>query len=599
AALSKHLADNLSEPARQMLSATGKEKALAKALAKDFNALLEKGLFDFRLLKQKTEEKQAQTASLDAVRKQKAGATGEALQKLAQAETEAVQKLNQLEKDIQAILANVQGIKFSDYVQRFLRENPQGHTHIRLGRLILEEAYPKQIAKSIGGVYPDMEIHTPSPEDSQKSFEEYVTDAQRRIKLNQLRPGEDVRIDGNRLQVSGQVAVMAINGLLTKVIFDANPDHEFYVEESFPLEWMYPYETPYGIIMKINRQPLKELSEDILARDHEFWSQFSERLIGNWITYDTKVKDITAWAERVYLRGDFTGFKGDPKFVRDDNGQKAFSKLRSAIAGLYTWRINNSKSVAEQQRMIKEADFAYRQAFAFCPYSPEAVFRYVNLLTSMQRFEDALAIAEVCEKLDPGNAGVHSLVEQLRSLPARHGTPPPAQPQAQAPPQIQPQSPAQIQQVLSQLEQQYKTNSGDLGTVIKLASAYWQVHRTNDALGVLDKLAGSPTIDAGGLTTLAQAYAQLGQVVRLEMALVRLVAITPHSPEAWYDLASIQAAIGKNTDALKALGNAFRLSDERLAKNNKERNLRTNAVNDPRFANLRKLPDYQKLGAPK
>ena len=45
-------------------------------------------------------------------------------------------------------------------------------------------------------------------------------------------------------QVSGQVAVMMINGLLCKVIFDHNPTNDFYVEESFPLDWMYPYETP-------------------------------------------------------------------------------------------------------------------------------------------------------------------------------------------------------------------------------------------------------------------------------------------------------------------------------------------------------------------
>jgi len=32
------------------------------------------------------------------------------------------------------------------------------------------------------------------------------------------------------VQVSGQVAVMNINGLLTKVIFDRNPKNEFFVE---------------------------------------------------------------------------------------------------------------------------------------------------------------------------------------------------------------------------------------------------------------------------------------------------------------------------------------------------------------------------------
>ena len=48
---------------------------------------------------------------------------------------------------------------------------------------------------------------------------------------------------------------------------------------------------------------------------------------------------------------------------------------------MYAWRVSDpdNKDPVAQQRMIKEADFAFRQAFAFCPYSPEAVFRYVNL----------------------------------------------------------------------------------------------------------------------------------------------------------------------------------------------------------------------------
>ena len=48
---------------------------------------------------------------------------------------------------------------------------------------------------------------------------------------------------------------MAINGLLAKIMFDKNPDREFYIEESFPLDWMYPYLEPHGLIFKINRQP--------------------------------------------------------------------------------------------------------------------------------------------------------------------------------------------------------------------------------------------------------------------------------------------------------------------------------------------------------
>ena len=36
-----------------------------------------------------------------------------------------------------------------------------------------------------------------------------------------------------------------------------------------------------------------------------FWSDYSERSIGNWITYDTPVSNITAFCERVYINKDY------------------------------------------------------------------------------------------------------------------------------------------------------------------------------------------------------------------------------------------------------------------------------------------------------
>ena len=166
------------------------------------------------------------------------------------------------------------------------------------------------------------------------------------------------------------------------------------------------------------------MPEDVFKKDHEFWSQYSERLIGNWITYDTSVKEIADFAEKVYLHRDFSGFKGDRKFIRDDNAQKSFSKLRSSIAGIYAWRLGVlsgtptppqylPKNENERQLLIKEADFAFKQALAFCPYSPEAAFRYINFLTQFNRLDDALLVAQTCLNFDPNNGPIANLVKQL------------------------------------------------------------------------------------------------------------------------------------------------------------------------------------------
>ncbi|MCX8156534.1 MAG: DUF2723 domain-containing protein [Verrucomicrobiae bacterium] len=478
------------------------------------------------------------------------------------------------------------GVTLKDTTRAFIAQNPQSHTRIRLNRLLLEEAYPAEIVKSPGGVYPDREIHTPSVEDSQRCFSEYLDDVQRRMQSGRIRPGEDVRIEGGRVQVSGQVAVMSINALLAKVIFDKNPTHEFYVEESFPLEWMYPYLEPYGIIMRINRTPMTDLTERQLALDHEFWTQYSERLIGNWITYDTPVSNICKFAEEVYLHRDYSKFTGDRKFIRDDNAQKAFSKLRSSIAGVYAWRLSNAaetpveyrpKTPAQRQRLMKEAEFAFKQALAFCPYSPEAVFRYINLLLSNlyedpARINDALLIAETCRKLDPGNAQVADLVNRLKDIRKANEN---------------------LLRV-SELEKNFLVQP-TVSNAFALAQVYILSGHTNKAVNVLATSLKQPELGTNELTALANAFYQLNQAPPLEQTLLRLSKLATNSGEVFYDLAGVQALLGKNEEALAHLRMAFELNKKARAANPAVKNFRDEIMGDGRFHNLRTHPEFLKI----
>jgi hypothetical protein len=265
-------------------------------------------------------------------------------------------------------------------------------------------------------------IYTPTSEDSQKCFQDYTEDVQKRMQNHQLKPGEDVQTDKNTggVQVSGQVAVMEINGLLAKVIFDKNTNQEFYVEESFSLDWMYPHLEPHGLIFKINRQPLTALSDEIVQNDHDYWTKTVTPMIDGWLNTGTTVKEVAAFAEKVFGRHDFSGFSGDPRFIQNAYSHKMFSKERSSIAGLYAWRALHTTDKSERKRMNDEADFAFRQAWALCPYSPEAVVRYVNLLMSESRFSDALVVAETAAKMPEmkGREGepIRGLVDQLKSI---------------------------------------------------------------------------------------------------------------------------------------------------------------------------------------
>ena len=86
------------------------------------------------------------------------------------------------------------------------------------------------------------------------------------------------------------------------------------------------------------------------------------------------------------------------------------------------------KSDAEVQQLYKECDFAFKQSFAFCPYSPEAVIRYANFLFQFQRFDDASSSPKPAKKPDPYNGQITGLIDQIKNikggLPSRPPTTP-------------------------------------------------------------------------------------------------------------------------------------------------------------------------------
>ncbi len=589
--LSQWLFQNLSSETQDLISKSD-ESRIGSALSRDLNVLLDRELKQQEELDKKKKERDAITQKI----------FGGDDSQATRAKRDAIDKeVGDFKIDRLYDTNRFAGVTISDYLQRFIAQNPQGDTRIRLNRLLLEAAYPADIVKSLGGVYPDREIYIPNAEDSQNAFSDYMVDVQQRLyhdqthpeEAHQVKPGEEVHQDpSGHVQVSGQVAVMAINGLLTKTIFDHNPDNEFYVEESFPLDWMFPHLTPYGVIMKINRQPLPELTQDICDRDHEFWAKYSERLIGNWITYDTPVTNITDFAERVYLRHDYTGFKGDERFVRDEQAQKAFSKLRSSIAGIYSYRLGQPPSggVMPQQYIAqgpnraiveKEADFAFKQALAFCPYSPEAVYRYVQLLVSMRRVDDAIVVAKTANKLDPYNPQFSYLVDNLNNI------------------KNQPNVAAQIQSQITQLESEIKSNPTNFLQQFELVQKYLQLNQPDQAFQTLDDVLKNPKVSVQAVMTVADAYNRLNQPVKLQAALEKMTQIEPDSPEAWYDLAASQARLNQNPAAIESLKTALNLNAKRLAQNPKTNDIRGTLATDQRFAALREVPEFKALTAPK
>ena len=213
-------------------------------------------------------------------------------------------------------------------------------------------------------------IWIPSQQDSNFAFQKYVEDVQ----AGRIPPGADVQFENGRVSVQGVQGVMMINGILCRMIFEANKHkHAFYVEESYVIPWMYPYLTPNGLIMKLNSDPLPSLPPELVKKDRDFWDWYTKRLLGN------------------------------PKFLRDVVARKTFSKLRGAIAGIYAYR-----------RMFPEAEYAFQQAIDLYPLSPEANFRLADVFMQQRRFSDAGKLIDTFLREDPGNSKVGDFLNQIR-----------------------------------------------------------------------------------------------------------------------------------------------------------------------------------------
>jgi len=262
-------------------------------------------------------------------------------------------------------------------------------------------------------------IHIPSDSDSQNAFEEYKSEAEDRFERGKLKPGENVSKKNGQIQFSGQVAVMAINGLIAKRIFDENPTREFYIEESFPLDWMYPHFSPHGLIMKLNRNPLSEISDATLQKDREYWRAQTTRLLGDWLTEDTPLKKLCEFVERIYMDNDLEGFKGDEDYViadRTHSPRRLYGKLRQAQASLYAWRLERAATPTEEVAMKRAAEFAFKQGLALCPEESENVRRFVELLKQQKRLEDARLVLETGLRINPASSRrLGKLAEELKA----------------------------------------------------------------------------------------------------------------------------------------------------------------------------------------
>lgn len=361
-------------------------------------------------------------------------------------------------------------------------------------------------------------IYIPSLEDSNNAFQKYVEDVQ----AGRIQAGADIKFENGRVSVQGVGGVMTINGILAELIFKENKfRHDFYVEESYVIQWMYPYLTPNGIMLKLNREPLTQLPDELVKNDHAFWGWYTEWLLSQ------------------------------RSFTRDICARKSFSKLRSAIAGIYDYR-----------RMYDEAEYAFKQAIDLYPLSPEAIFRLAQMYMKIQRFEDAKILLEAFVKEDPHNDSAVGFLNQI----------------------------VESQKVLEkrkQLEQKQRDNGSlPINEAMDLLSIYRMSGNQSGYLRLASQLLDNPELPLDHVMAIAGLFAQDQRIEALIYALDIYTKRDPNRPDVWIDLAAAYTFLQRNDQAIDSLRKAIDVGGMAV---------QTRIAQDNRFQPLAQLPDFRAL----
>jgi hypothetical protein len=171
------------------------------------------------------------------------------------------------------------------FIPTLVNETSAGEQHIVITQNALADSL---YLDYIGFLYRDR-MATLTQEEQTAAFNDYITDAKRRLEHDlkfpnepkQVAEGENLSFKdeeiGGDLIASGQISVMAVNERLLRRLMEKNPQMGFAVEESFPMKSTYPEATALGPILELRAaESGNELTAQKASQAVQYWRQTTQ-----------------------------------------------------------------------------------------------------------------------------------------------------------------------------------------------------------------------------------------------------------------------------------------------------------------------------------
>ena len=336
---------------------------------------------------------------------------------------------------------------------------------------------------------------------------------------------------------TGTNDVFLINAIAARKLFEENKaKHAFYLEQSVAMPWTYPYLLPAGLIFKLNPQPLASLPADAVARDRQYWDDYSARLLA------------------------------DPHFTQDADAHITFGKLAAWHADLYHF-----------WHMEPEEEHWLKIALSLCPQLADSVANLSRLLAIHQRFDEAIALIRQAEIDDPRNETYGPMLngivlgKQLRD---------------------------REKDLRAKLAQTAKSPY-DVDLNLQLAAVLQDEGKLPEVNDRLKFIAGLTNWDRPGMAGVVEYYVGREHNPDAAIAFLEERArIEPKASEMIYSLAALHASLGHKDEAFKYLTQAVAVGGTNAIISAKIDPRFAPLIQDPRFQELLTPPKPSPPSAP-
>ncbi|MDQ6630947.1 MAG: hypothetical protein M3Y82_04215, partial [Verrucomicrobiota bacterium] len=266
---------------------------------------------------------------------------------------------------LKANMVYVGGTDPGRFIPTFLNETSSGEKHIVLTQNALADG---TYLEYVDFLYGDR-LKTIGPQESQSAFNQYLEEIKKRYEHDkqfpnepkQMRSGENYKNEDGRVQISGEVPVMAINEILLQKLQKKNPKLSFGLEESFSLPSTYTGAAPLGPIIELGSEnSTTQLTPAIAANSLNYWRDKISQITSS-PEFDAASDTGRAYAHMIMSQGNLfssQNLSGEAEQAYRLAQQVAPKDEPAPTGKLYDFLMQNGRS-AEAQNILTQFQQAY------------------------------------------------------------------------------------------------------------------------------------------------------------------------------------------------------------------------------------------------